>query len=520
MNVVIYARYSSHNQTEQSIEGQIAVCQEFAKRNNYTIVGEYIDRALTGTNDNRPQFKKMIEDSNKKFFNGVLVYQLDRFARNRYDSATYKNKLKKNDVRVFSAKENISEDASGVLMESVLEGMAEYYSAELSQKVIRGMKINAEKCLYNGGIPPLGYKIDESKKFQIDEDNAKVVKKIFEMYSNGYIMADIIKDLNKKGIKTSYGNEFNKCSIRTILTNKKYIGVYCYKGQETKDGVPRIIDDETFEKVQEMMKKNKKAPARAKAKTEYLLTTKLFCGKCKEMMVGICGTSGTKQVHHYYACNGKRKRICDRKNIQKDLIEDLVVKYARDILTDENIEKIANAIVELAKKEKNNTNIKQLEKSLKEIEKQTKNLMDSLKICDIDSVRKSIFEEIAKMEEERKQIEIQIVIENSQQIEITKPQIKFFFNEMKNGNIEDIKYKKLLINVLIDKVYVYDDNITIIFNVQKQNDTTIKIPRIEEIESSFLGNNGQPNLKNCSDAAVFLLNFPTQIARKILLVIV
>ena len=150
MNVVIYARYSSHNQTEQSIEGQIAVCTEYAQRNHYTIVGEYIDRALTGTNDSRPQFQKMIEDSNKKTFEGVLVYQLDRFARNRYDSATYKNKLKKNGVRVFSAKENISDDASGVLMESVLEGMAEYYSVELSQKVRRGMDINAQKCLSLG----------------------------------------------------------------------------------------------------------------------------------------------------------------------------------------------------------------------------------------------------------------------------------------------------------------------------------------------------------------------------------
>ena len=150
MNVVIYARFSSHNQTEQSIEGQIAVCTEYAKRNNYTIVGEYVDRALTGTNDSRPQFQKMIEDSNKKTFEGVLVYQLDRFARNRYDSATNKNKLKSNGVRLLAAKEYISEDASGILMESVLEGMAEYYSAELSQKVRRGMDINAQKSLSIG----------------------------------------------------------------------------------------------------------------------------------------------------------------------------------------------------------------------------------------------------------------------------------------------------------------------------------------------------------------------------------
>lgn len=121
MNAVIYARYSSHSQTEQSIEGQLQECYNFAKRNNYNVIDEYIDRATTGTNDNREQFQQMMKDSEKKQFQGVIVYQLDRFARNRYNSATNKAKLKKNGVRVFSAKENISEDASGILMESVLE---------------------------------------------------------------------------------------------------------------------------------------------------------------------------------------------------------------------------------------------------------------------------------------------------------------------------------------------------------------------------------------------------------------
>lgn len=234
MNVVIYARYSSHNQNDQSIEGQLAVCKEYAQRNGYNIVGEYIDRATSGTSDNRPQFLRMIEDSNKKQFEGVLVYQLDRFARNRYDSATYKAKLKKNGVRVFSARENINDDASGVLMESVLEGMAEYFSVELGQKVKRGMKINADNCYYNGGTVPLGYKLVDvvsnvtdalgrnvkKRKLAIDEITAPIVKKIFSMYLDGYLMADIIRYLNDKGYKTSIGKEFNKNSIRNILTNK------------------------------------------------------------------------------------------------------------------------------------------------------------------------------------------------------------------------------------------------------------------------------------------------------------
>ena len=197
MNVVIYARFSSHSQTEQSIEGQLKECYAYALRNDYTVVGEYIDRALSGTTDHRPEFQKMITDSAKKTFQGVLVYQLDRFARNRYDSATYKAKLKKNGVRVLSARENISDDASGVLMEAVLEGMAEYYSVELAQKIKRGMDINAEKCLSTGGNVALGFKT-ENKRIVVDPLTAPIVVKIFEMYVTGSTMADIIRYLNAR----------------------------------------------------------------------------------------------------------------------------------------------------------------------------------------------------------------------------------------------------------------------------------------------------------------------------------
>lgn len=281
MNVVIYARHSpGPKQNEHSIEGQLEVCYEFAKRNGYNVIGEYIDRDISGKTDNRPEFLKMIKDSERKQFQGVLVYQLDRFARNRYDSAIYKKKLKKNGIRVFSARENISEDASGILMESVLEGMAEYYSAELSQKIKRGMKTNASKCYYNGGSVPLGFKLVttetltghnnnkiEKKKFAIDEETAPIVQKIFEKYSNGETMADIIRYLNEKNLKTSRGNEFNKNSLRKMLLNKKYIGVYSYNNKEVENGIPSIIDKDTFYKVRDKMLKNKETPQRARAKT-------------------------------------------------------------------------------------------------------------------------------------------------------------------------------------------------------------------------------------------------------------
>lgn len=523
MNVVVYARYSSHNQTEQSIEGQLEVCKKYAEQHNYNIIRTYVDRAISGTTDERPQFLKMIEDSDTKQFEGVLVYKLDRFARNRFQSAIYKDKLKKNGVILLSAMENINDSPESIILESVLEGMNEYFSVELGQKVKRGMKINADNCYYNGGTIPLGYKLIEvnssitdssgrivkKKKYAIDEDTAPIVEKIFEMYNGGYLMADIIKYLNKKNIKTSVGGDFNKNSIRKILLNKKYIGIYTYNGVETIDGIPRIIDDETFNKTQEIMFKNKKAPARARAKTDYLLTTKLFCGHCKEMMTGYSGTSKTGKLHSYYMCNNAKKKQCNKKAIQKNYIEDLIVEQARKILTDENINRIANEVVNLANKEKNNATLKRLTTLLKENEKQRANLFDSLKICEIDSVKKSIFEEINKMEIERVRIKDDIAIEESQQIKLTTGQVKYFLVQLKRGDINDTKYRKLLINTLVYRVYLYDNGISIYFNTQDKPIET-KIPSIEIVESSLMGNDGLP-LENKTNFYYYIGGFVVHI---------
>ena len=228
----------------------------------------------------------MISDSDNKTFEGVLVYQLDRFARNRMDSAIYKMRLKKNGVKVISARENISEDASGILMVGVLESMAEYYSAELSQKIKRGMDINAEKCLSTGSNPGLGYKVDEDRKFYINENEAKIVEEIFERYARGETKKEIIDDLKRRKIKTSRGNYFAPNSLSRILRNKRYIGYYIYKDKEIKDGMPRILDDDLFYRVQERLDKNMYTKSQSKAKEEYLLTTKLYCGHCNEMMTG------------------------------------------------------------------------------------------------------------------------------------------------------------------------------------------------------------------------------------------
>lgn len=288
MNVVIYARYSSHNQTECSIEGQLKVCYEYARQNNLNVIHEYIDRAQTGTNDNREQFQKMLADSERKYFQGVLVYQLDRFGRGDVVDAINEYKLNKNGVEVISAKENFTNDPSGNLMKGVIRSINKYYSDELSVKVKRGMDLNADKCYYNGGSVPLGLKLKvveelngsfgktiKKKKFVIDDETAPIVRKIFEMYSSGSTIVKIKEYLETKGLK------YSNCKVRTILGNKKYIGIYTHGGKEIANAIPRIIDNELFEEVQKLLEKNKHLRSRLKTETEYILTTKLFCGHCK-----------------------------------------------------------------------------------------------------------------------------------------------------------------------------------------------------------------------------------------------
>lgn len=497
MYIVIYARYSSHNQTECSIEGQLEVCKQYAKQHNYNIIGEYIDRAKTGTKDNREEFLKMIDESKHKKFKGILVYQLDRFARNRYDSAIYKKQLKDRGIKVLSARENITDDPSGILMESVLEGMAEYYSAELGLKVKRGMNLNAECCYYNGGCVPLGYKLQEvtderfnnnlkkaiKKKYVIDEEKAPIVKKIFEMYANDNKMADIIHYLNDLGLTTAYDMPFNKSSIKRILVNKKYIGIYTYNGEE-KQGIPKIIDDELFDKVQNELIRNGLYPSRRRAKTEYLLTGKLYCGTCKEKMTGVSGTSKTKKLHTYYACKNAKgsNSTCNTKQVKKDAIEDLVVELARELLTSDNINLIANKVVEKAK-EQDFTNLRIIEKNIKDVEKRKTNLLRSISQCEDDEVRKELFLELSRITDKCKEYQVLKSQEESKQILLNAIEVKYFLKQLQKGNINDFKYRKMLINVLINKVYLYTNKLVIVYNINEQT-KEIEKSLIKNIESS------------------------------------
>ena len=277
-NVVIYARYSSAGQNDQSIDGQLAKCREYAQQRGFRVVGEYCDRALSGRYaETRPEFQRLVSDSSKHAFEYVLVWKLDRFSRDRYDSAIYKKKLRANGVRVLSVTEGIDESSESVLLEAILEAMAEEYSRQLAQNVKRGMRQNAEKAMSLGGMPPLGYDV-VSKRYTINESDAQIVRFIHERYAAGAAQKLIVDECRQRGYCAKRGNELTIGAVNRILRNPKYAGTYVCDDLVLEDAIPAIVSKPLKQQVRDRLAASAKAPGHAKAKVEYLLHGKLFCG--------------------------------------------------------------------------------------------------------------------------------------------------------------------------------------------------------------------------------------------------
>ena len=488
MKAVIYARYSSDNQREESIEGQLRECMEFADHTGVTVVASYIDRAFSAKTDNRPEFQRMIKDSYKHLFDAIIVWKLDRFARNRYDSAHYKNLLKKNGVKVISAKESISEGSEGILLEAMLEGMAEFYSAELSEKVIRGLTENALKCKVNGGQVPFGYIINAEQKLEPDKTTAPIVEEIFKMYLDGKRIKEIVDYLNEKKIRTKFDKPMSINIVQYMLSNRKYIGEFRYRDITIPDGIPALVDKSLFEAVQEQLQKNKKAPARHKAEDDYLLTTRLFCGKCGAFMVGESGTSRSKEVHHYYKCAKAKKHACDKKTVKKEWIEDFAVRKALEVLNDEELTSyLVDKIYSLQSED--NPRLPRLKEQLAETEKKIENILN---VIEQGAVLPSVQKRLSELEERKSDVELAILQEEIKKPFLTKEQIAYAFEKFKKLDISTRESKQKLIDCFINAIYLYDDKVTFIFNYKNGTQTV----SLDELSCSDYNCLGAPSLNS------------------------
>lgn len=506
IKAVIYARYSSSSQREESIEGQIKECTAYAKRNDYKIVGQYIDRAITGTTDKRPQFQKMIEESKTRQFDLVIVWKFDRFARDRYDSANYKAKLKKNSVRVISATENIGEGDESVIMESLLEGMAEYYSKDLKRKVIRGLEVNAEKCLWNGGTLPIGYLVDEEQHLQINTMTAPYVLEVFKKYDEGSTITEIRDYLKRKNITNTKGKPISWAAVQHMLSNRRYIGEYSFRNIVIPNGIPAIIPIELFDRVQEKLEKNKKAPARNKADENYLLTTKIFCGHCGTSMNGESGTSRNGTVHRYYKCHAAKKKLndCKKKAVKKEWIEDLVIKETMSMLMDDNmIQAIVSMLMRL--QDEANTDLPIYEKQLQQTETAIDNIVNAIMG---GMVSKSLQDKLAQLEEIKEDLLVRIAEEKIEKPKISEDFMTFWLHRFRKLDVNKVEHRQMLIDTFVNAVFVHDDKLLLTFNF-KDGTRTISFNDVKTANSKSGSNfnclGAPPKLPNLYGLGVFLL---------------
>ena len=495
LNAVSYARYSSHLQREESITAQLRAIDKFAEDNGYILLASYVDEAQSGTNDNRMAFQKMIADikNGSVKADAVIVHKLDRFARNRYDAAVYRNFLNKQGIKLISVTENLQDSPESVILQSVIEGMNEYYSLNLRREVRKGLRENALKATHTGGTPPLGYDVDPvTKKLIINPTEAEAVKMIFTMYYNGSGYTEIINTLNANGYKTKRGHSFVKNSINSILKNEKYTGLYTYnlvspkysESGKTKryaraedddliqipDAVPVIIDKEMFDEIQKRMAARKHKAGTYNAKENYLLSGKIFCGECGAPYTGNKRkANGNHPIYISYRCskrNGKNK-FCRNTEIRKEYIEDIVLKKISSLIFDDTlIPKLYERMNAYVAEREGSTHMTKarLESQIKDISHQIDNLVSVI----AKTGSQAVLSRLDELEKEKALLDNQLQQINRElrKSHISKSSLKRLFNRAKKlfecGTLEA---SKQLIDLFVERIDIFPDRIEIKLNI-------------------------------------------------------
>lgn len=497
---VAYARYSSAGQRDVSIEQQLADIRAFASREGYTIVHEYADHARSGFKDvsARTQFQSMIASAESGGFDTIIAWKVDRFGRNREDSAIYKGKLRRFGVRVLYAMEPIPEGSAGVLLEGMLEATAEWYSRQLSENVTRGMTDNAHRCLYNG-TRILGYTRGSDGRYAIQPDEAATVRHIFDLYRSGFSAARICHTLNDQGVRTSRGKKFQPESLLRIITNERYTGVYIWGSVRVPGGMPAIIEQSVFEEAQRM--KGKTARHVEQGAVDFLLTGRAFCGHCGAAMIGDSGTSKTGTRHYYYSCQAhKARKGCSKKSTSKDYLESAVVDFVLDhVLSDEQIEKTADAVMALQAEELKRSPLAAMESERSEILKKIQNINNAIAAGIWNASTSAMLKDL---EDQAEDLRVSVeTLRYSQAQLLDRDRVIFFLHRFTKGDRNDPLLRRHVIETFVNAVYVYDDHLKLVINNCEGNQ---RIPLADLPEDS-------PGSDNVTDGVLFVTHPNTRV---------
>lgn len=461
MNVVIYARYSSDNQSEESITAQLRACNEYAVKNNMHVIDTYIDRAYSARSDRRPEFQKMIGDSKSGHFQAVIVHKLDRFSRDRYDHAIYRKELKKNNVKLFSVLEALDDSPESVVLESVLEGFSEYYSRNLARETRKGLREVALQAKFTGGSPPFGFDIDADKNYIINPIEAEAVREIFMACYNGTGYDALLRSFSERGIRTKFGKPFSKASFHAILRNSKYIGTYTYYPEGTyrekksvpikiEDALPAIVPKHIFWEVQKIMDSRKLA-GKNKAIEPYLLSGLIYCGECGSAMNGHRHTKAGRHYYDYECGANSRKKQCVMTSVARDKLENLACNYISELVSDQTIQTIKAYLLKNADliNDEQADKKKALEKEISSLETKINNVIDIM----IDTPSDKLKSKLLDLEERQKQLQAELVTVEASVL--SEDKLDKYILHIKDFQSLERQQKAIFIKKIIKKITVY-----------------------------------------------------------------
>lgn len=496
MKAVAYARYSSDMQREESIEAQLKAVHDYAEKKGITIIKEYIDRAISGRSvEKRDAFLQMVKDASGKQFQFALVYESSRFARNREESAIYKHKLKKLGVKVVSVSQDFGEGEHTVIIESLMEGLDEYYSLNLAKQTMKGLKVNASKCKYNGGRVLYGYRVNDENLYEIEPAEADVVNDIFGKVSKGWSYVELLRYLDESGTRNKAGRKFGKNSLYEMLRNEKYAGVYIFNktpkrhpvtGERTsryknpdeeiiriEGGIPEIVSRQQWEKVQEILDKRKQKYTSAR-KRKYLLTGFIECAVCGGAFIG--ATSITQYSERgYYICTSKRNhsKDCTNNNISQKDIEERVVERIERLLDSFSVSALTKAINSTYSGDvSSQQNEKQrIEKDLSSVNKKINNLLDNLEAGETSDLIKDRLGQNAEL---KKQLEKRLHEVSTPALLVTDSIVRRLIEDLHIAD-KSPEQKRAVFSRLGLKIYVYPEKTDIILG-KKNNVINHRVP--------------------------------------------
>ena len=469
-SAIAYYRYSSDAQRDASIDQQREAAQQYAAAHGLHIVREYEDHAISGTRDDREQYNLMLYEVEILRPAALIIWKTDRLSRDKIDIALAKKRLRECGVKIHYVAEAIpaDDDATQILMESIYEGMAAAFIESHSKNVTRGLTYNAERGLYNG-IRMMGYQGKPDHPYKIDPDTAPIVQRIYQEYAAGTPMMQICRDLDAAGIRSVHGNAMTVNSLRRILTNRAYIGEYSYSGHVIPDGMPRIIDDDLFDRVQDRLEANKRGGKGARRKidqeadiADYWLSGHIYCGLCGETMQGISGTGKSGAKHHYYSCKGHRQHQCTARNRPKDVIEAAVTYVLDQIVRDPSYRlEIANKCYERYKQDHDDGGVyaDAIRARIKEAETKISNIMRAI---EAGILTETTGERLKALEAEKARLTDALEAEELRRsIQLTEADILRYLDSM-GGDAYDPDDRVRLLDEFVERVIVTDDELAVV----------------------------------------------------------